>query len=95
MPIITSNPIERDGRSYDKLAISMAFSPQWRDDGVGVSVAMRAVPYAQDEQGIDHLDDDARAVVFGDVTQETDPATLQCLRDISAALQAFIDAKGL
>lgn len=95
MAIRTTKPIEIDGRSYDKLAINMAFSPLWQDDRVGLSVAMRLTPYCQDEQGINKLEDQAQAVVFGDVTVEQDPATLECLRAMAAALQAFVTAKGV
>lgn len=97
MAIRTTTPIEKDGRIYDRLAINMAFSPMWREDGVGCSVAMRLVPYCKDAERFDRLEDQAQAVVFGDVVQEaqSDPDVLACALALEAALQAFVTAKGL
>ena len=97
MAIYSSQPIERDGRTYDKFAINMAFSPRWEPDRVGCSVALRLTPYCRDSEGVAQLEDAAQAVVFGDVVEEaaSDPDVLTCARALEAALQAFITAKGL
>ncbi len=98
MALYTNQPIERDGLIYDKYGANLALSPMWRTDGVGVSIAVRLTPYRIDENGAPcHLDDEARAVVYGDATQDAinDPAVAAFLQAIEAAGQAFIDAKGL
>ena len=98
MALYTNQPIEIDGLVYDKYGANLALSPMWRADGVGVSIAVRLTPYRIDENGTpDHLDAEARAVVYGDATQDAaaDPDLAAFLQAIEAAGQAFIDAKGL
>ena len=97
MALRTNHPIDQDGNVYEYLAANLAMSPMWRPDGVGVSIAVRLTPYRNSENGPDHLDDQAKAVVYGDATQDAlnDPDLAEFLRAIEAAGQAFIDAKGL
>lgn len=97
MALHSTNPIEKDGRTYGLLAASLALSPMWRSDGVGLSIAVRLTPYRVGEDGPERLDDAVQAVVFGDATMAAreDPALAQFLGAIQAAGQAFIDAKGL
>jgi hypothetical protein len=97
MALHTNNPIDRDGHTYGLLAANLALSPMWRPDGVGVSIAVRLTPYLAGPDGPEHLDDEARAVVYGDATvaAQTDPAVSAFLTALEQAAQAFIDAKGL
>lgn len=97
MAITTNNPIEQDGKVYDKLAVNLAMSPMRHDDGYGVSIAVRLTPYCLGPAGPEQLDAAVQAVVFGDATQDAqhDPAVAQFLMALEAAGQAFIDAKGL
>jgi hypothetical protein len=95
MALISTKPILQNGRTYDKLAINMAFSPVWREDSVGIAAAIRLTPYADDNEGIASLDDQATPIVFADVTQENDEATKSCLNEISTAIQKYINIKGL
>lgn len=93
----TNQPIVKDGNTYDKYAVNLALSPMWKSDGMGVSIAVRLTPYRIGDEGPDHLDDEARAVVYGDATVDAanDPVLAEFLRAIEAAGQAFIDAKGI
>ena len=97
MAIYTNQPIERDGKTYDKLAVNLAMSPMAHVDGYGVSIAVRLTPYCLGEQGPEQLEEGVRAVVYGDATQDAqnDPAVAQFLQALEAAGQAFIDGKGL
>lgn len=97
MAIHTNQPVEKDGKVYDKLAANLALSPLQHADGFGVSVAVRLTPYFVGEEGPEKLDDEAKAVVYGDATvdAQTDPDVAQFLASLEAAAQAFIDAKGL
>lgn len=97
MSITTNNPIERDGKVYDKLAANLALSPMWRPDGIGLSIAVRLTPYRVGESGPERLDDAAQAVVFGDamVAAQDDPAVRELLLGLEQVAQRFIDAKGL
>lgn len=97
MALTANQPIERDGKAYGLLAVNLAMSPMWRPDGLGLSVAVRLTPYRMGTKGLEHLDDAAQAVVYGDATvaAQEDPALAEFLKAIEAAGQAFIDAKGL
>jgi hypothetical protein len=97
MAIITTNPVQKDGQTYDKLAINLALSPLQRPTGFGVSIAVRLTPYRLGEDGPEQLPDEARAVVYGDATADAagDPVLAQFLQALEAAGQAFITAKGL
>jgi len=97
MALRTNQPITLNGKVYDKLAANLALSPMQHADGFGASIAVRLTPYCVGPGGPERLDDQARAVVYGDATQEaqTDPAVAQFLMALEAAAQAFIDAKGL
>lgn len=97
MALTTTQPVIKDGKTYDKLAANLALSPMWREDGIGVSIAVRLTPYRVGETGPERLDDAAQAVVYGDATQDAgrDPDVRALLLAFEAAAQAFIDAKGL
>lgn len=97
MALTTTQPVIRDGKAYQKLAANLALSPMQHPDGFGVSIAVRLTPYLVGPDGPEKLDDEARAVVYGDATVEaaTDPAVAAFLQALEAAAQAFIDAKGL
>jgi hypothetical protein len=97
MAIKTNQPVIKDGNAYENYGVNLALSPMWKSDGVGVSIAVRLTPYRPGSEGPDHLDEEARAVVYGDATQDAlnDPDLAEFLRAIEAAGQAFIDAKGL
>ncbi len=97
MSLKTNQPIEKDGNTYDKYAANFALSPMWRPDGVGVSIAVRLTPYRKTDGEPERLDDQAKAVVYGDATQDAlvDPDVADFLKSIEEAAQKFIDAKGL
>lgn len=97
MALTTTQPVIRDGKTYDKLAANLALSPMQHPDGFGVSIAVRLTPYLVGPDGTERLDDAAQAVVYGDATQEaaSDPAVARFLLALERAAQAFIDAKGL
>lgn len=97
MALTTTQPVERDGKIYDKLAANLALSPMPHADGFGASIAVRLTPYLVGADGPERLDDKARYVVYGDATVDaaSDPVVAQFLQALEAAAQAFIDAKGL
>jgi hypothetical protein len=97
MALKTNQPIVKDGQTYANLAANLALSPMPRADGFGVSIAVRLTPYRLGDSGPEMLNDEARAVVYGDamVNAQTDPAVAAFLQALEVAAQAFIDAKGL
>lgn len=98
MAIYTQQPVVNDDGSFDKYGINLAVSPMWKEDGIGISVAMRLTPYRYNDEGkIEKLDNEARAVVYGDATNDAtvDADLAKCIADISQALQDFITVKGI
>lgn len=97
MALTSTQPIERDGKVYDRLAANLALSPMWQADGLGCSIAVRLTPYRVGPGGPERLDDAAQAVVYGDAVEAaaSDLDLARFLQALEAAAQAFIDAKGL
>lgn len=97
MAIITNNPVSSPEGDYNMLGINLAVSPLWRENSIGCSVAMRLTPFRVRDGLVEKLDDQARAVVYGDAFEQAqyDPALAACVQAIEAALQAFVTAKGV
>jgi len=98
MPIITTKPVQNPAGDYDRLGVQLAISPMYKANDVGASVAIRMVPYRENEDGsTERLDDQDRSVVYGDAFEaaQTDPDLAQAVTTIMTALQTFITAKGL
>lgn len=79
------------------LGINLAVSPMWQDSYIGCSVAMRLTPFRVKDGKVEKLDDQARAVVYGDAFEAaaSDPDLAACVQAIEAALAAFVTAKGV
>lgn len=82
-------PIVKEGKEYGNLAISLSVS-ELIQEGVPTTLAMRAVPYADD---LASLPDDAMPFVIGAASQ--DVAGQALISDIKVAVEKFIRAKGL
>jgi len=41
MPILSNKPVTVDGKTYDRIAVSLAISPVFFSDDLGPSVAVR------------------------------------------------------
>ncbi len=100
MAIITNDPVVNPDGNYDKYGINFSVSPMWKEEGIGISVAMRLTPYRYNAEGkIEKLEDmeHVKAVVYGDATvdMENDPVLAKCVADITQALQDFITGKGI
>lgn len=97
MEITTANPIERDGKVYDRLAANLAISQILQPDGIRVSIAVRLTPYRVGPQGIEALEDAVLPLVFGDALEaaQSDPAIAQFLGALKNAAETYINTKGL
>lgn len=97
--ITTSQPVSdpEGGADYDRLAPTLAMSPRIEGAKLGMSVAVRLMPYRENENGLETLEAATQAVVYGNAMEEArkDRALLRCILKIEAALQEFVDAKGL
>ena len=90
-----SNPIEINGKSYDKFSLNLAITGRYLGDGSSdANVAMRLVPTRLEDGEVITADEAAIGIALGSLTG-ADEATQQAVGAIQAALQAYITAKGL
>lgn len=98
MPIVSTNPIEVDGKIYPNFLINLSMSPLLGNDKVGQSVALRLTP-ERVEDGVSYqLQEEAKNVHILDVyknIENGDEDLQKAVIKISEALQEFIIAKGL
>jgi hypothetical protein len=90
-----TNPIEINGKSYDKLSLNLAITGRYLGDGSSdANVAMRLVPTRIENGEVFTADEAAIGISLGTLAG-SDAATQQAVGSIQAALQAYITAKGL
>jgi hypothetical protein len=98
MPIVSTKPIEVDGKIYSNFLINLSMSPLLGNDKVGQSVALRLTP-ERVEDGVSYqLQEEAKNVHILDVyknIENGDEDLQKAVTKISEALQEFIIAKGL
>ena len=51
MPILSNKPQTVDGVVYDRLAVNLSISPEWKKSDIGPNVAIRFTPYTKDTDG--------------------------------------------
>ena len=90
-----TNPIQIDGKQYDKFSLNLAINGKYNADGsTEASVAMRLVPTRIEGGEVLTADAEAKGIALGSL-EGADEATQQAVGAIQAALQQFITLKGL
>ena len=90
-----SNPIQIDGKTYDRFSLQLAISGKYLGDGSSdANVAMRLVPTRIENGEVITADEAAIGIALGSLTG-SDAATQQAVGAIQAALQTYLNAKGL
>ena len=90
-----TNPIEINGKSYDKFSLNLAITGRYLPSGQpDASVCMRLLPTRIENEVVETADAEAKGIVIGTL-DGSDEATQQAVAAIQAALQAYIEAKGL
>ena len=90
-----TNPLQIDGKSYDKFSINLAITGKYNGDGSSdANVAMRLIPTRIEDGEVITADESAIGIALGSLTG-SDEATQQAVGAIQAALQTYITAKGL
>jgi hypothetical protein len=93
--MIATNPIEIDGKQYDKLSLNLAITGKYNGDGSSdANVAMRLVPTRIENGEVITSDEAAIGIALGSLTG-ADEATQQAVGAIQTALQTYITEKGL
>jgi hypothetical protein len=93
----SNNPKTIEGKTYDKLGISLATTTRFNESDTGVSVSCRFHYYRTDEEGkIDKLDREHDVqVLIGNIYQSNDEAAQVAFGKIQAAIQEYINSKGI
>jgi hypothetical protein len=90
-----TNPIQIDGKSYDRYSLNLAITGKYLADGsTEANVAMRLVPTRIENGEVITADEAAIGIALGTLFG-SDEATQQAVGAIQAALQQFILFKGL
>jgi hypothetical protein len=91
-----TNPIEINGKSYDKFSLNLAITGFYKPTGQpDANVAMSLIPTriedgVVEQAGLEHR----KAVVLGSLSQAS-AEEQAAIGAIQAALQAYLQAKGL
>ncbi len=90
-----TNPIEIDGKSYDRYSLNLAITGKYNGNGSSdANVAMRLVPTRIDNGEVSTADAEAKGIALGSLAG-SDEATQQAVAAIQSALQSYLQAKGL
>jgi len=93
--MISNNPIQIDGKTFDRFNLNLAITGKYNGDGsTDANVAMRLVPTRIENGEVYTADEAAIGIALGSLAG-ADEATQQAVGAIQAALQAYLTAKGL
>jgi hypothetical protein len=95
MAILSNNPVTVDGKTYDRLAVSMAISPVFKPDDIGPSVAIRLERYRKDADGtVETLPGHSIAIQHTALIR-TDVRIEQMVRDMLVEIQNIVTERGI
>ena len=90
-----TTPLQIDGKTYPKFSLNLAITGKYSGDGSSdANVAMRLIPTRIENGEVISADESAIGIVLGSLAG-SDEATQQAVGAIQAALQSYIQAKGL
>ena len=93
--MIATNPIQIEGKSYDRYSLNLAITGKYHADGAtDAQVAMRLIPTRIADGAVETADAAALGISLGTLAG-SDAATQQAVAAIQAALQTYLQAKGL
>ena len=90
-----TNPIEIDGKSFDRYSLNLAINGKYNADGsTDASIAARFIPTRIEDGEPEQAQEQSVNIALGSLSGSDEP-TLTAVAEISAALQKFILSKGL
>ena len=90
-----TQPIEIDGKEYDKYSINLAINGKYNTDGsTDASIAARFIPTRLEGDKVEQAQEASVNMAIGSIAGADEP-TLTAVAEISAAIQKFIISKGL
>lgn len=92
----SANPVTVDGVTYDRLSVNLAVTSSYNAAGErDMSIALRVIPTRIDaEAGVQTADAAAYTVYRGRLAELQSEQEQACVQSMTAAIQAFITAKG-
>ena len=91
----SNNPITIDGKTFDRFSLNLAITGKYNADGSkDAQIAMRLIPTRIAEGAVETADANAIGISLGSLAG-SDEATQAAVGAVEAALQAYIDAKGI
>jgi hypothetical protein len=91
----STNPIEIDGKSFDRYSLNLAINGKYNTDGTpDASIAARFIPTRIEGDQVEQAQEQSVNIAIGSLSGSDEP-TLTAVAEISAALQKFILSKGL
>jgi hypothetical protein len=90
-----TNPIQIDGKTYDRYSLNLAITGKYHADGTtDAQIAMRLIPTRIADGAVETADVAALGISLGTLAG-SDQATQQAVAAIQSALQSYLTAKGL
>jgi hypothetical protein len=91
----STNPIEIDGKLFDRYSLNLAINGKYLPDGSSdASIAARFIPTRIEGDEVEQAQEQSVNIALGSLSGADQP-TLTAVAEISAALQKFIISKGL
>ena len=93
--MIATNPIEIDGKQYDRFSLNLIVSGSYDTEGQpDASVVCNLVPTRIEGDSVETAPQNALNIRLGKLDQ-ADAETLAAVTAIQSALQTFINSKGI
>jgi hypothetical protein len=90
-----TNPITIDGKTYDRFSLNLAITGKYKPDQTSdAQIAMRLIPTRIADGAVETADAEAIGISLGTLAG-SDQATQTAVSAIQAALQTYLQAKGL
>ncbi len=94
--MIATNPIEIDGKTYDKFSLNIAITGRYENDGSqNACINLLLTPTVVESGEVITAPDAAISILRGRLSEVTDPAERAAIAAIQTALQTYISEKGL
>ena len=91
-----SAPITIDGKQYDKFSLNLAISGRYESNGTpDACINLLLTPTRIEAGEVITAPESAVSILRGRLAEVTDPAEQAAIGAIQAALQTYIQAKGL
>jgi hypothetical protein len=91
-----TNPIEIDGKSYDKFSLNLAITGRYENNGTpDACINLLLTPTRIEAGEVITAPESAVSILRGRLSEVTDPSEQAAIAAIQTALQTYIQAKGL